>query len=245
VLRRARAGGPADTRSDNDDLGKCIALVKTLDARDRYTAGHCAAVAVYSRDIARRLGLAPAAQERVFRAGLVHDIGKIGLPGLERQGRLTPEEQREHDGHMLIGDRILAAAGLTDLAAIIRFQNEHFDGSGGPDALAGVEIPLESRIIAVASAYNDLTSDKPGTDATPSRVARSQLAEEAGLRFDPDVVAAFEQILGEAAESDRSGLAIRVPPSELGGGDMAQEWSRTHSVVIYRPEVGPQRDEHD
>jgi putative nucleotidyltransferase with HDIG domain len=182
------------------------ALIATLDARDRYTAGHSAAVAIYSRDIARRMGLPDEVQEQAYLCGLVHDIGKIGLPPglLEKPGALTLDERRQMQEHSAIGERILAhVAQYAEIARIVRHHHERIDGQGYPDGLIDVEIPLVSRIIAVADAYNAMTSDRPYRDAMPSRVARLRLAQAVDSQFDTAAVAAFEAILASADEDYR------------------------------------------
>jgi HD superfamily phosphohydrolase YqeK len=188
------------------NLSFAEALVATLDARDRYTAGHSAAVAIYSRDIAARMGLSKEVQDRVYLCGLVHDIGKIGLPAglLEKPGALTLEERKSMQEHSAIGERILQNVdGYSDIAQVVRHHHERVDGEGYPDALAADAIPLLSRIIAVADAYNAMTSDRPYRDAMPSRVARMRLAQAVESQFDTAVAAAFEAILASADESYR------------------------------------------
>ncbi len=190
------------------NLSFASALVATLDARDRYTAGHSAAVAVYSRDIAKRMDLSEDQQQLVHLCGLVHDIGKVGLsPGLlEKTGALTLEERRHMEQHPVIGERILSKVeDYADIARIVRHHHERVDGLGYPDSLRGGEIPLLSRIIAVADAYNAMTSDRPYRDAMPSRVARLRLAQAVESQFDTAVVAAFEAVLAGGSEAYRSG----------------------------------------
>jgi len=190
------------------NLSFASALVATLDARDRYTAGHSAAVAVYSRDIARRMGLTEEDQRLVHLCGLVHDIGKVGLPPglLEKAGSLTLEERRQMEQHPVIGERILSKVeDYADIARVVRHHHERVDGLGYPDSLSADEIPVLSRIIAVADAYNAMTSDRPYRDAMPSRVARLRLAQAVESQFDTTVVAAFEAVLAGASEAYRSG----------------------------------------
>ena len=206
------------------NLSFASALVATLDARDRYTAGHSGAVAVYARDIAARMGLPPDDQQLVHLCGLVHDIGKIGLPAglLEKPGALTLDERREMQSHSEIGERILANVDTyAEIAAVVRYHHERVDGEGYPDGLKGSEIPMLSRIIAVADAYNAMTSDRPYRDAMPSRVARLRLAQGVESQFDTAVVAAFEAILAGASEEYRTGkapeFASRTQAGEFGG----------------------------
>jgi len=198
----------ANEQLERANLSFAAALVATLDARDQYTAGHSAAVAIYSRDIARRMGLDEGEQQKAHLAGLVHDIGKIGLPPglLEKAGPLTLEERRVMQRHSEIGERILVNVDTySEIADIVRHHHERIDGNGYPDGLTEPEIPLLSRIIAVADAYNAMTSNRPYREAMPSRVARMRLAQAVGTQFDTSVVAAFEAILATAEESYRLG----------------------------------------
>jgi putative nucleotidyltransferase with HDIG domain len=204
----SEALGRANERLASANLSFATALVATLDARDRYTAGHSTAVALYARDIASRMGLSQLEQELARLCGLVHDVGKIGLPAglLEKPGALTLEERREMERHSEIGEDILRNVDdYGEIAEVVRSHHERVDGAGYPDRLFGDEIPLLARIIAVADAYNAMTSDRPYRDAMPSRVARLRLAQAVGSQFDTSVVAAFEAILATASESYRLG----------------------------------------
>jgi putative nucleotidyltransferase with HDIG domain len=195
-------------RLERANLSFATALVATLDARDRYTAGHSAAVAIYSRDIAERMGLGQEQQRLAHVCGLVHDIGKVGLPAglLEKTGALTLEERRQMEAHSIIGERILLKVeDYAEIATIVRHHHERVDGNGYPDGLVLDDIPLIARIIAVADAYNAMTSDRPYRDAMPSRVARLRLAQAVETQFDTSVVAAFEALLAGGAEAYRSG----------------------------------------
>jgi putative nucleotidyltransferase with HDIG domain len=201
--------GLANERLASANLSFATALVATLDARDRYTAGHSTAVAIYARDIAKRMGLSEREQDLVHLCGLVHDVGKIGLPAglLEKPGALTLDERREMERHSEIGEDILRNVDdYGEIAEVVRSHHERVDGTGYPDRLNGDEIPLLARIIAVADAYNAMTSDRPYRDAMPSRVARLRLAQAVESQFDTGVVAAFEAILATASEAYRLGL---------------------------------------
>jgi putative nucleotidyltransferase with HDIG domain len=188
----------ANERLEAANLSFATALVTTLDARDRYTAGHSALVAEYAREIAKRLGLSGDEQQLAHLCGLVHDIGKIGLPPglLEKPGPLSLEERRQMEQHPVIGERILDKVDdYAEIALIVRHHHERIDGQGYPDGLAGDAIPLLSRIIAVADAYDAMTSDRPYRGPMPSRVARLRLAQAVGSQFDTNVVLAFEALL--------------------------------------------------
>jgi putative nucleotidyltransferase with HDIG domain len=217
----------ANETLERANLQFAAALIATLDARDQYTAGHSAAVAIYSRDIAERMGLGADTRDQAYLCGLVHDIGKIGLPPglLEKPGALTLEERRQMQEHSAIGERILAHVDeYSEISTIVRHHHERIDGQGYPDGLADDEIPLVSRIIAVADAYNAMTSNRPYRDAMPSRVARLRLAQAVDSQFDTSVVAAFEAILAGADEDYR--LARRAD-----FGEFAQSSYETNSDV--------------
>jgi HD-GYP domain-containing protein (c-di-GMP phosphodiesterase class II) len=157
------------------------------------------------------MGLPKIVQDRVYLCGLVHDIGKIGLPAglLEKPGALTLEERNVMKEHSAIGERILRNVdGYADIALVVRHHHERVDGEGYPDRLRADEIPLLSRIIAVADAYNAMTSDRPYRDAMPSRVARMRLAQAVESQFDTAAAAAFEQVLAGATEDYR--MARRI-----------------------------------
>ena len=194
-----------DLRTANDTLARAnlsfaVALVTALEASDAYTAGHSRAVAIYCRDIARRMGMPPEECDRAFLCGLVHDIGKVGLPPslLGKEGPLTLEERRRMQEHSAIGERILREVdAYDDVATIVRHHHERIDGEGYPDGIHGDDIPMLSRVIAVADAYNAMTSHRPYREAMPSRVARLRLAQAVensvrhergrGVRGDPRV----------------------------------------------------------
>jgi putative nucleotidyltransferase with HDIG domain len=207
----------ANSRLEASGLSFASALVAALDARDKYTAGHSAAVAVYARDIARRMGLSEAEQQLAHLSGLLHDIGKVGLPAgiLEKSGPLSLEERRVMEDHSVIGERILSNVDqYGELATIVRHHHERVDGNGYPDRLEDAQIPLISKIIAVADAYNAMTSGRPYRDAMPSRVARLRLAQAVDSQFDTSVVAAFEAILASSPQSylsgDRADFAVEA-----------------------------------
>ena len=223
---RKLAGDLAEVNKHLEDANMQFlsSLVTALDARDEYTAGHSAAVAVYARDIATRMGLPPDQIRLAHQCGLVHDVGKVGLPAglLEKPGALTLEERRQMEEHSAIGERILAKVDdYAEIAKIVRHHHERVDGQGYPDGLAGDAIPLLSRIIAVADAYNAMTSDRPYRDAMPSQVARMRLAQAVESQFDTSVTAAFEAILTAADEEYRSGtrfdFGLQVKESESHG----------------------------
>jgi putative nucleotidyltransferase with HDIG domain len=227
----------ADLSVANDTLERAnlqfaATLIATLDARDQYTAGHSAAVAIYSRDIAERMGLPAETRDQAYLCGLVHDIGKIGLPPglLEKPGALTLDERRQMQEHSAIGERILAHVDeYSEIARIVRHHHERIDGQGYPDGRADEDIPLVSRIIAVADAYNAMTSNRPYRDAMPSRVARLRLAQAVDSQFDTSAVAAFEAILASADEDYR--LARRADFREFAQSTYDEAESALDSIA--------------
>jgi putative nucleotidyltransferase with HDIG domain len=171
-----------------------LGLANALEAKDAYTRGHSDRVGAWSRALGAALGLAAADAESIAQAGLLHDIGKIGVPEavLTKRGPLTELEWRAMRRHPVVGAQIVApfdflAAG----ALIIRHHHERWDGSGYPDGLAGETIPLGARIVAVADVFDALTSDRPYRRALPVPEARARLAAEAGATLDAGVVAAL------------------------------------------------------
>lgn len=175
-----------------------LGLANALEAKDAYTKGHSERVGAWSRRVAAALGLPPEAVDMIGQAGLLHDIGKIGIPEavLRKPGTLEPEEWTVMRNHPLIGAQIVApfdffAAG----ALMIRHHHERCDGSGYPDGLVGDEIPLGARIIAVADVYDALTSNRPYRAAVPHATVIAQLGEAAGHTLDDDAVAAFIDLI--------------------------------------------------
>jgi len=189
-------------------------LVAMLEESDPYTAGHSLAVATYSRDIAERMGLSTDDVDLVHLCALVHDIGKVRVAKsvLEKEGPLTLEERRQMEKHPEYGEELLRKVEVEDhgrVGKIVRHHHERIDGGGYPDRLPESEIPLLSKIISVADAYNAMTSKRSYRDAMPSQVARLRLAQAVGSQFDTSVVAAFEAILATSDEDYRTGAGSR------------------------------------
>lgn len=191
------------------NLSFAAAMVRALDARDAYTAGHSAAVAVYSRDIAREMEMGEDDIDLVHLTGLVHDIGKIGVSAevLQKTSALNDEEWAEMRRHSEIGATILVEVeDYAEVAKIVRSHHERFDGAGYPDGLARDEIPLLARVIAVADAYNAMTSDRPYRNAMPPEVAIQQLLNGRGSQFQAEMVDAFVRVLERESEPYRTGV---------------------------------------
>jgi putative nucleotidyltransferase with HDIG domain len=221
-------------RLEDANVSFAVALVTALEASDSYTAGHSRAVAIYSRDIALRMGLSSDDCDRAFLCGLVHDIGKVGLPAslLGKAGPLTLDERRQMQEHSVIGERILREiSAYEDIARIVRHHHERIDGEGYPDGILAPEIPLLSKVIAVADAYNAMTSSRPYRDAMPPRVARLRLAQAVENQFDTAVVAAFEAILASADEDYRIARRADFRPGQPSEGEGVEPSSVTAVVA--------------
>lgn len=165
-----------------------LALAKTIDAKDAYTSGHSERVAAYSREIARLAGEDEDAQDDIYTTGLLHDIGKIGIPGaiINKPSRLTDEEYAVIKSHTTVGSEILSLIKeRPNLSIGARYHHERYDGRGYPDGVAGEAIPKFARIIAVADAYDAMTSKRSYRDVLPQEVVRSEIEKGAGIQFDP------------------------------------------------------------
>jgi putative nucleotidyltransferase with HDIG domain len=175
-----------------------LGLANALEAKDPYTRGHSERVSALSRGLASALGLAPGIIDIVGQAGLLHDIGKIGVPEaiLQKRGSLSFEEWQIMRGHPVIGAQIVAPFEFFEGAArVIRHHHERWDGSGYPDGLMRDDIPLEARIVAVADVFDALTSARSYRPALTRDAARALLRQEAGRTLDATIVAALLDML--------------------------------------------------
>jgi putative nucleotidyltransferase with HDIG domain len=168
-------------------------LAAGLDRRVTGSAGHSRRVALYAAGVAKRMGLSPQRVARIRRAGALHDIGKAHTPAeiVNKPGPLSDEEFAVVRRHAMVGGWIVARLGDEELAAIVRHHHERLDGAGYPDGLAGDEIPLGARIVAVADTFDALASSRPYRPAKHSDEALELLEAEAGAQLDPDAVTAF------------------------------------------------------
>jgi len=184
------------------------AMVKALEAKDCYTRGHAQRVTIYSVAMARELGMPDPRVEDLRRASVLHDLGKIGVREaiINKPGRLTSEEFQEIIRHPVISVSILEPIPFfRPLLPAILHHHERFNGRGYPDGLAGEEIPLESRIMAVADTFDAMTSTRAYRKALPEEEATSELVRCAGTQFDPDIVKCFLSCLPR----------IRIPAEDI------------------------------
>src|SRR3954451_2999823 len=181
-----------------EHVAAVLVLAETLDLRDTGTALHSRTVGRYSEIIASQLGLAGERVDRIRLAGLLHDIGKIGVPDhvLQKPGKLDAAEWAEMRKHPELGARILAGANLDDIAGWVMAHHERPDGRGYPFALPAEQIPLEARILSVADAYEAMTADRVYRKALGHETAMSELRAGAGAQFDEAIVQAFLAALG-------------------------------------------------
>ena len=162
-------------------------LAKTIDAKDAYTNGHSERVAAYSKEIARRYGYSDDRQEEIYMMGLLHDVGKIGVPDtvINKPGKLTDEEFAMIKNHPAKGAEILSTVSeMPKLVTGARWHHERYDGRGYPDGLKGDDIPEEARIIAVADAYDAMTSHRSYRDIIPQDHVKSEIEKGMGSQFD-------------------------------------------------------------
>lgn len=175
-------------------------LASTIDAKDRYTNGHSSRVAKYSREIALRAGKPVEFQDEIYIVALLHDIGKIGIPDniLNKSSKLTDEEYETIKQHPSIGVEILKnISEMPNIEIGAHYHHERFDGKGYPEGLAGYDIPEIARIIAVADAYDAMTSRRSYRSALPQEAVRSEIVKGRGLQFDPDFADVMLQMIDD------------------------------------------------
>jgi HD-GYP domain-containing protein (c-di-GMP phosphodiesterase class II) len=179
------------------------ALIGAVEARDAYTHGHSARVAELAVHLGQRLGLRPAALRTLAEGAYLHDVGKVGIPDhiLNKPGALTDEERAWIQQHPVVGSDIVSRApSLRDALSVIRQHHERFDGQGYPDGLAGEQISLAARIVAVVDVWDALTSDRAYRPAWPSDRALRHLEAGRGTHFDPACLDAFLVLRAERGQ---------------------------------------------
>ena len=190
-------------------VGLTKSLTAAIDAKDAYTFGHSERVARISVELAREMGLAADEVSDIYLAGLLHDIGKIGIRDsvLGKPGKLTDEEREHINQHPKIGYRILSGlAAIKHLLGGVLYHHERFDGGGYPEGLPGDKIPQLARIIAVADSYDAMSADRPYRAGMPHEKVESIIHEGSGTQWDPVVVEAFGRCKQKVREIRQRGV---------------------------------------
>ena len=209
-------GGMAGSRDEAALLGTVEALAALVATRDSYTGRHTSDVAALAMRLAVALGMDAAGARLLEIAARLHDVGKVAVPDavLSKPGRLTDAEWVLMRRHAAVGAEVLChVPALRPLAALVHAHHEHYDGRGYPDGLAGQAIPLGARILAVADAYDAMTTDRPYRPARDSQWGLAQLIHCAGSQFDPTVVEALVTVLA----SSQPALAGCLSPDPCAG----------------------------
>jgi hypothetical protein len=192
-------------------------LATLVEARDTDAGAHLHRIQHFSKALALKLGFSPREAQEIAYASMMHDVGKANVPDavLKKPGPLSPDERRIMQGHTAWGDRLLTENSDFEIARIVaRSHHERWDGSGYPDHLAGRQIPLAARIVAVADVFDALISQRPYKEAWPPHVALQEIRRVAGSHLDPEVVQAFIElwddgrihaILREMGSTDHAG----------------------------------------
>jgi diguanylate cyclase (GGDEF)-like protein/putative nucleotidyltransferase with HDIG domain len=193
ILARA----PRGREESHVELATLLNLAEALDVRDTGSASHCHRVGRFAELMARELGLAPDAVERMRLAGILHDVGRVGMPDalLAKQGPLNAEEWRVVHAHPEIGARMVETTEFQDIRSWILLHHQRPDGQGYPRSADWDEVPLEARILAVADAYEAMTSERPYRAALPPDEAALELRRGAGEQFDEQVVDALLRVI--------------------------------------------------
>lgn len=189
--------------NENLSLRVVQTLADAIDAKDTYTNGHSSRVAEYALRIARRYGYNREQQDEIYMAGLLHDVGKIGVPDsvINKPSRLTEEEYAQIKTHVVMGDRILKNIWeRPKLAIAARWHHERYDGTGYPDGLSGDDIPEEARIIAVADAYDAMSSNRSYRNILSQATVRREIENGKGTQFDPVFADIMLRIIAEDPE---------------------------------------------
>jgi putative nucleotidyltransferase with HDIG domain len=198
-----KVGTAVDNARLYDDLRSMFyntveTLVRTIQAKDQYTAGHSTRVSRYALMIADKLGMSTKDKHQLYLAAMLHDIGKIGVPDdlLNRPGKLSESEMERVRSHVQVGASMIEMLGeMHEIVPLIRHHHECWDGSGYPDGLKGEQIPLVSRIIAVADMYDAMTSDRPYRKRRSHQFAVDEIIAASGIKIDPRVAESFLDVL--------------------------------------------------
>ncbi|HSI73448.1 MAG TPA: HD domain-containing phosphohydrolase [Fimbriimonas sp.] len=183
-------------------LATVQALAAAVDAKDQYTNGHSERVANFARDLAEFTHCSPAFVELVYRAGTLHDVGKIGVPDaiLSKPDRLTDDERNVMETHPVLGELIVGKVpSLSVLLPGVRSHHERWDGNGYPDGLKGEQIPMLARYLSVADTFDAMTSNRPYRTALSVDIALEEIEKNAGTQFQADIARAFVKMVRETS----------------------------------------------
>jgi len=213
--------GVTDAKWDGINLSdnqSCLEFAKvlayTLEEKDPYTSGHSERVCYYSDFISKRLSLSTKERSELQIASYLHDIGKIGISNrfINKKGALTPTDWAIIKQHTKKSIELLIPLNLShNILSYIQHHHERFDGTGYPDGLAGEQIPLGARIIAISDSYDSMTSDRPYRKPLTNGDAKSELMKNAGKQFDPNLVSLFLDVLKEMEDVFLVKDHLRVP----------------------------------
>ncbi len=216
------------------------ALATAIDAKDKYTSGHSTRVAAYSTQIARDAGKPEEECEKVYFSALLHDVGKIGVSDaiINKDGRLTDEEFAQIKLHPVYGNQILSNIQESPYLSVgAHYHHERYDGRGYPDGLKGENIPDAARIIAVADAYDAMSSKRSYRDPLPQEKVRAEMVRGMGTQFDPE----YAKIMVELIDKDkdyrmREQDTVRDPEEEPAGGDAEPRLQAAGGAAASHPE---------
>ena len=226
------------------------ALVTAIDAKDEYSHGHSMRVAEYAGRIARELGKTEEECRKIYYAGLLHDVGKIGISDaiINKKGKLTKEEYEEIKKHPVLSNQILSSIrGYPYISIGAHYHHERYDGKGYPDGLKGEDIPEIARIIAVADAYDAMSSNRSYRHALPQQIIREEIISGAGTQFDPEIAMVMRHLIDLDSEyrmKEREAVKELAGDNEMHCGPYRSEISDgihitraiTHISLAYRDE---------
>ena len=225
-------------------LGLIHCLTAAIDAKDPYTCGHSERVARIAGRIGQEMGLSEALLSDLYLAGLLHDIGKIGVEDriLRKAGKLTDEERKHMQEHPVIGDRIVAkVAHLAHVRPGVRNHHERYDGQGYPDRLVGREIPLMARVLAVADSFDAMMSARPYRPPIAPREIEAAMTDGKGTQWDPQVVDHFmacrQHLYAIAQRGLGDSLCLAVDHAVQAGSDLS--WKKANPADMFRDDGRP------
>jgi HD-GYP domain-containing protein (c-di-GMP phosphodiesterase class II) len=243
MLYAKREAAARETREALRSTVRALALA--VDAKDAYTAYHSDRVTLYALAIGIELELQSDRLERLCTAAQLHDVGKLAIPDdiLLKPDGLTEEEFETMKGHSAAGERIVATAGMPEVAVLIRHHHERHDGHGYPDGLSDGAIPLESRILTLADSLDAMTSHRSYSDSMTPKQAIGEIASGAGTQFDPDIAATMIWLLDR--RTMRPELAVPADFDELVAHLPNDAWvAELRHALLNRsavPRVAPER----